>query len=105
VAEEAGSTRRGNDLTLPSLIATAVTLIEQLQERKDRIIQGRAVEAIGVVELVHWCLPSMLHKVRESVPRFQVLEHGPGHACVGDQDVDIADLVPYLGCNCFQVIL
>ena len=84
VAEEACSARGCNNLAFPSLVAAIISFVEQLQKCKDRIIQRGAIQAVRCSEVRHGCFPSMLHKVGQSMARFQVLEHWSGHSCIGD---------------------
>lgn len=105
MAQKARSTCSGNHLTFAPLVAAFVALVQQLQECKNGIIQSRAVETIYVSEICHGCLPCVLHKIRQGVPRFQVLEHWPCHSCVGNQDVYVADIVTYMGGHGLQIFL
>ena len=104
VPEETRRARRRNDLAFAALIATVVALVEQLQKGEDGVVERGAVEPVRGRELVHGRLPRMRDKVAERGARFQVLEHGAGHAGVGDEDVNVADFETDAGGDCVQVV-
>ncbi len=97
VPQKACSARRRDDLALASLVSALVALVQQLEESEHGVVQRGAIERVGVRELVHWRVPSVLNEVRQGVSRLQIFEHGPRHSCISDENVDIADFAAYLG--------
>ena len=92
--QKAGRAGRRDHLAL-ARVRGVVARVQQLHKGDDAVEDGAAVQIVDGVELLRRGFPGVLDEVGERVLGLEIREAGPRHAGVGDEHVDVADILAH----------
>ena len=101
--EEAGRAGGRDDLALAG-ICCAVAGIQQFHESNDAVEDRGTIQVIDSIELFGRGLPGVLHEFGERVLGFQICQAGTGHARIGNQQIDVSNILAYDLGNLFEIV-
>ena len=95
----------GRDNLALTRVGYIVAGVQQLHERNDAIAYRAAVQVIDRVEVFRRRLPGVLDEFREGVVGLEICEARTRHACIGDQQVDVSDILAHEFGDLFEFVL